>query len=174
VIEISTSIAMSSNLEPVSVEKLTQQILQCMPEALVFADLDGIIRIWNPGAETVFGFTAADAIGQSLDLIIPERMRKAHWDGFNEAIKRGGTKPGRKSAITRSLHKSGEQIYVDMSFAMVFDQDGKMMQPPDSWKKKISDASLRSWHQNLRTEVCEAGPLDAAITGFVAVSHVSQ
>jgi PAS domain S-box-containing protein len=155
VIEISTSIAMSSNLEPVSVEKLTQQILQCMPEALVFADLDGIIRIWNPGAETVFGFTAADAIGQSLDLIIPERMRKAHWDGFNEAIKRGGTKPGRKSAITRSLHKSGEQIYVDMSFAMVFDQDGKM-----TGSMAIArDATARFLEEkNLRRELAELAP----------------
>lgn len=118
---------MSANLEPMSVEELAQQILQCMPEALIFSDLDGIIRFWNPGAEIVFGFTAADAVGQSLDLIIPERIRKAHWDGFNEAIKRGGTKPGRKSAITRSLHKNGELIYVDMSFAMVFDQGGKMV-----------------------------------------------
>ena len=98
-----------------------------MPEALIFCDLEGIIRVWNPGAEKVFGWPAAEAVGQSLELIIPERMRKAHWDGFNQAIARGGVKPGRNSAITRSLHKSGDFIYVDMSFEMVKDEKGKLL-----------------------------------------------
>jgi len=106
---------------------LPNDILQSMPEALIFADLQGIIQRWNPGAENVFGFTAAEAVGQSLDLIIPERMRKAHWDGFNKAIERGGTLPGRTSAITRAIHKSGDPFYVDMSFAMVKDQAGKLI-----------------------------------------------
>jgi PAS domain S-box-containing protein len=113
---------MSTSISP----SLSTDLLQSMPEAVIFADLEGIIRLWNPGAENVFGFSAADAIGQSLDLIIPERMRQAHWDGFNQAIERGGVKPGRTSMITRSLHKSGENIYVDMSFAMVKDLSGKM------------------------------------------------
>lgn len=116
-----------SNTENTVADNLPADILRCMPEALIFSDLEGIIRQWNPGAETVFGFPATEALGQSLDLIIPERMRKAHWDGFNKAIVRGGTLPGRKSMITRSLHKSGEQIYVDMSFAMVKDASGKML-----------------------------------------------
>ena len=106
---------------------LSNDILQSMPEALVVADLQGIIQRWNPGAENVFGFTAAEAVGQSLDLIIPERMRKAHWEGFNKAIERGGTLPGRTSAITRAIHKSGDPFYVDMSFAMVKDQAGKLI-----------------------------------------------
>ena len=108
-----------SNTENTAADNLPADILRCMPEALIFSDLEGIIRQWNPGAETVFGFPATEALGQSL--------RKAHWDGFNKAIVRGGTLPGRKSMITRSLHKSGEQIYVDMSFAMVKDASGKML-----------------------------------------------
>ena len=111
----------------ITLNALPNDILQSMPEALVFADLQGIIQRWNPGAENVFGFTAAQAVGQSLDLIIPERMRKAHWEGFNKAIERGGTLPGRTSAITRAIHKSGEPFYVDMSFAMVKDQAGKLI-----------------------------------------------
>jgi len=114
-----------SNKTPLNT--LSNDILQSMPEALVVADLQGIIQRWNPGAENVFGFTAAEAVGQSLDLIIPERMRKAHWEGFNKAIERGGTLPGRTSAITRAIHKSGEPFYVDMSFAMVKDQAGKLI-----------------------------------------------
>lgn len=108
-------------------ETLSDDLLRSMPEALIFSDLKGIIRRWNPGAETVFGFTAAESIGQSLDLIIPERLRKAHWEGFHKALARGGTIPGRTSLITRSLHKSGEPIYVDMSFAMVKNQAGQML-----------------------------------------------
>ena len=112
-----------SNMAQIS----AQDILRCMPEAMIFADPEGIIRMWNPGAEAVFGFTSAESIGQSLDLIIPERIRKAHWEGFQKAITRGGTIPGRGSSITRALHKSGETRYVDMSFAMVKNQAGKMI-----------------------------------------------
>ena len=102
-------------------------ILRSMPEALIFCDLKGVIQVWNGGAEKVFGWTAAEAVGQSLDLIIPERMRKAHWEGFDQAIARGGVKPGRTSMITRSLHKTEEFIYVDMSFEMVRDETGQML-----------------------------------------------
>lgn len=108
-------------------DSLAAPILRSMPEALIFCDLQGVIRVWNPGAEKVFGWSAAEAIGQSLDLIIPERMRKAHWDGFDQAIARGGVKPGRTSMITRSLHKTHEFIYVDMSFEMVRDEAGQML-----------------------------------------------
>ena len=103
---------------PLTLESTAAHLLRSMPEALIFCDLEGIIRVWNP---------AAEAVGQSLDLIIPERMRKAHWDGFNQAVARGGVKPGRSSAITRSLHKAQEFIYVDMSFQMVQDDSGRMI-----------------------------------------------
>jgi len=112
---------------PLTLESTAVHILRSMPEALIFCDLEGIIRVWNGGAEKVFGWSAAEAVGQSLDLIIPERMRKAHWDGFNQALARGGVKPGRTSMITRSLHKSEEFIYVDMSFEMVRDEAGQML-----------------------------------------------
>jgi len=112
---------------PLTLEATAASIVRSMPEALIFCDLEGMIRVWNGGAEKVFGWSAAEAVGQSLDLIIPERMRRAHWDGFNQAIARGGVKPGRTSMITRSLHKSAESIYVDMSFEMVRDEGGKML-----------------------------------------------
>jgi PAS domain S-box-containing protein len=102
-----------------------QDILECISEALIFADQDGVIRIWNPGAESIFGYTSDEAVGQSLDLIIPEHLRKAHWDGFNRAVSRGTTAYGRRSVITRSLHKSGQQLYVDMSFAVVNNHAGE-------------------------------------------------
>ena len=138
---------------------LSNDILQSMPEALIVADLQGIIQRWNPGAENVFGFTAAQAVGQSLDLIIPERMRKAHWEGFNKAIERGGTLPGRTSAITRAIHKSGDPFYVDMSFAMVKDQAGKLI----GAMAVARDATKRFQEEKeLRRQLAELAPKAAS------------
>lgn len=138
--------------EPLPLEATAASILRSMPEALIFCDLDGIIRVWNAGAEKVFGFAAAEALGQSLDLIIPERMRQAHWDGFHAAVARGGVKPGRTSMITRSLHKSGEFIYVDMSFEMVKDEQGRML----GSMAVARDATARfAEEKNLRRQLAE-------------------
>lgn len=112
---------------PLTLDTVAAHLLRSMPEAVIFCDLQGLIRVWNAGAEKVFGWRADEAIGQSLDLIIPERMRKAHWDGFHQAVARGGVKPGRTAMITRSLHKTQEFIYVDMSFEMVRDASGQML-----------------------------------------------
>lgn len=113
--------------ESLTLESCAAQVLRSMPEAVILCDLEGTIRVWNAGAEKVFGWSEAEAIGQNLDLIIPERMRKAHWDGFGQALARGGVKPGRTSMITRALHKVHEFIYVDMSFEMVRDASGHML-----------------------------------------------
>jgi PAS domain S-box-containing protein len=115
---------MSKN-DGVTAGTIYRDILECMSEALIFADPDGIIRIWNPGAEFIFGYTSAEAVGRSLDLIVPEHLRKAHWDGFHRAVSQGFTAHGRSSIITRSLQKSGQQLYVDMSFAVVKNQAGE-------------------------------------------------
>lgn len=114
-----------SNTESLAAATACQDILECMAEALIFADPRGIIRMWNPGAESLFGYIATEAIGQSLDLIIPERLRNAHWEGFNRALRLGTTMHGRRSIITRALHKNGGQLYVDMSFAVVKNQAGE-------------------------------------------------
>ncbi len=112
---------------PHPLEASAAHILRSIPEGLICCDLEGIIRVWNGGAEKIFGWSAAEAVGQNLDMIIPERMRKAHWDGFHAALVRGTVKPGRTSMITRSLHKSEEFIYIDMSFEMVHGDAGEML-----------------------------------------------
>ncbi len=101
-----------------------QDMFTCMSEALILADAGGIIRTWNGGAEHVFGFSATEAVGQSLDLIIPEALRKAHWHGYEKALERGAVSHG-GSRITKALHKSGQPLYVDMSFAVVRNRAGK-------------------------------------------------
>lgn len=102
-------------------------ILAGTPDALIFADQGGVIRAWNAGAEAVFGFSAAEAIGQSLDLIIPERLRAAHWLGFNLAMARGTTSHGAEVRTTRGAHKDGRKLYVDMSFGVVQGDDGQVL-----------------------------------------------
>lgn len=95
-------------------------VIEGIADAVIYADTEGVIRLRNPGAVAVFGFDAAEAIGQSLDLIIPERFRAAHWKGFDAAIERGGTEGGRRARLTRGVHKDTDRkLYVEMSFAVV-------------------------------------------------------
>ena len=102
-----------------------QEIFSCIADALIFADKEGVIQLWNPSAEAIFGFTSSEVVGCSLDLIIPERLRTAHWNAYHRAISRGSTVHGRRSFITRSLHKLGHPLYVDMSFSVVKNQFGE-------------------------------------------------
>ena len=110
-----------------STEIDTKALVAAVGDAIVVCDTQGSITLWNAAAEYMFGYSSAEAMGQSLDLIIPERMRKAHWDGFDQAIARGGVKPGRAAMMTRSLHKAKESIYVEMSFSMVSDAAGALI-----------------------------------------------
>lgn len=107
-------------------DDLFRAIVDEAPEAIIFADRDGAIRLWNRGAETIFGYTAAEAIGQSLDLIIPERLRAAHWSAFDHALETGVTKYAGRVLTTRSVHQNGNRLYVDLSFGLVKDADGSV------------------------------------------------
>lgn len=102
---------------------LAEHILGQMAEALIYSDRDGIIRRWNRAAEQLFGFSAEAALGQSLDLIIPEKLRAAHWRGFNTAIENRHTRLNGRATLTSALHRDGHKLYVEMSFALVADGD---------------------------------------------------
>lgn len=94
------------------------------PEAIILADRDGAIRVWNHGAEKIFGYAASEALGRNLDLIIPEHLRRAHWEGFDRAIAAGRTRHGGRAMTTRSMHKDGRKLYVELSFAVVTNDAG--------------------------------------------------
>ena len=81
-------------------DEVMGRLIEQNPDAMIFADTDGRILVWNEAAERVFGFTKDQAIGESLDIIIPEKLRKPHWRGYDEAIKNGGTKYVGKSMPT--------------------------------------------------------------------------
>ena len=100
-------------------------IVEQIPDAVVFADRQGLIRVWNRGAESVFGFTAQEALGNSLDLIIPERLRAAHWAAFDRALEARRTRLGNAVRTTRGIHKDGRKLYVDLSFGLVTDAAGE-------------------------------------------------
>lgn len=103
---------------------LCQGIIESTSDAVIFASRDGLIRLWNRGAELLFGHSAAEAIGQSLDLIIPERLRPAHWEAFDRSLETGRTKYTDRVLTTRSVHKNGSKLYVDLSFGLVKDANG--------------------------------------------------
>jgi PAS domain S-box-containing protein len=113
--------------DPSAEPSLFQAIVEQTSDAVIFADADGAIRVWNRGAEALFGFTADEVIGRSLDVIIPERFRRAHWEGFHRAIESGRTRAGEPVRITRSVHKLGHPLYVEISFALVKQASGAVL-----------------------------------------------
>lgn len=106
---------------------LGELIVDQMAEALVYANREGVIERWNAGAAAMFGYSAAEALGQRLDMMIPEHLRAAHWRGFDAAIANGSTRLGGRPTVTRGQHKSGQKLYVEMSFALVSDADGAVL-----------------------------------------------
>jgi PAS domain S-box-containing protein len=103
---------------------LYEAIVAEAPDAVIFADRQGAIRVWNRAAERIFGYAAGEVLGQSLDVIIPERLRAAHWAGFDKALETGETKYSGRVLTTRSMHKDGRRLYVDLSFSLVRDDAG--------------------------------------------------
>lgn len=103
---------------------LAERILEQAAEAVIYADRQGLIERWNAAATGMFGFDTAEALGQSLDLIIPEHLRAAHWRGYEAAMTNARTRLGGQPTLTRGLHKSGRKLYVEMSFALVLDDTG--------------------------------------------------
>jgi PAS domain S-box-containing protein len=99
--------------------------IDAMPEAVVITDTGGIIRVWNPGAQQLFGFTADEALGGPLSLMIPERFRPAHDAGFAKAVATGHLRVAGRVLTTRSNHKDpGRKLYVDFSFSLLRDDAG--------------------------------------------------
>jgi PAS domain S-box-containing protein len=105
---------------------LYRRIVQEIPEAVVFADPKGVIRLWNSGAETMFGYSAEEAVGQSLDLIIPERLRPRHWDGYDKVMATGVTRYGRELLAVPAIRKDGRRISIEFSIALLKEDTGTL------------------------------------------------
>ena len=104
---------------------LYRRIVEHAQDAIILADSDGIIRLWNGGAEAVFGYTAAEAIGQSLDLIIPERLRARHWEGYRRVMETGESRYGRELLSVPGIRKDGARISLEFSIALLTGEGGR-------------------------------------------------
>lgn len=98
---------------------LFRRILEEMPEAVIFADRQGVVRLWNRGAETMFGYSAGEVLGQSLDLIIPERFRARHWEGYRQVMATGVTSYGQRLLAVPAMRKDGQRISIEFSIALL-------------------------------------------------------
>lgn len=97
-----------------------KQLVNAVGDAIVVCDASGAITFWNPAAERLFGFAEQEALGQSLDLIIPERQRQRHWDGYNKTMQTGQTRYGNDVLRVPALHKDGRTLSIAFTVAMLF------------------------------------------------------
>lgn len=105
-------------------DAIAQALMQGAADAIVACDRDGIIRFWNPGATRVFGFDAGEAVGRSLDIIIPERLRARHWDGYRAMMRSGQSRySGGDTLSVPALRKDGTRLSVE--FTIVAIEDGQ-------------------------------------------------
>jgi PAS domain S-box-containing protein len=109
---------------------LYRQIVEGAPDAVVFGDAQGIIRLWNAGAEAIFGFTAAEAVGQSMDIIIPERLRGRHWDGYHRTMATGVSRYGAGDLLAvPAITKDGRSISIEFTIQMLKGPAGEILGP---------------------------------------------
>ncbi|MDQ4061049.1 MAG: PAS domain S-box protein, partial [Pseudomonadota bacterium] len=95
-----------------------ETVIRTIPDAVVYADAEGIIHFWNAGAERIFGFAAAEAVGQSLDIIIPVNLRARHWDGFRRVMATGESRYGEGDLLSvPGLRKDGTRISLEFTIA---------------------------------------------------------
>jgi PAS domain S-box-containing protein len=106
---------------------LFRLIVDQAPDAIIFADREGVVQVWNNAAAALFGFPPDEVLGRTLDVIIPEHLRAAHWKGFARAVATGHTNHGRRALKTRATHRSGKTLYVSLAFSVVTDREGQVI-----------------------------------------------
>lgn len=106
---------------------LADWIIEQTADVLIYTDTAGTIVRWNGAATLLLGHNSVEAIGQSIDLIIPEHLRPAHWRGFRAAMTGGSAKLAGRPTVTRAVHKNGSKVYLEMTFALVRDQAGTIL-----------------------------------------------
>ena len=104
-----------------------EALVQSLGDGVVISDANGIITYWNPSAERIFGFSAQEALGASLDLIIPERLRQRHNEGYDHSMQTGATQYGDKLLTVPAIHQSGRPLSIAFTVSMIFGPDGKVV-----------------------------------------------
>jgi PAS domain S-box-containing protein len=109
-------------------KQFAEQLVSGMPDAIIYANAEGVIRFWNRGATRIFGFAEAEAIGQSLDIIIPQRLRARHWEGFGTTMRTGQSRYGEGQMLSvPAIRKDGAQISVEFTIVPFTGETGQMI-----------------------------------------------
>ena len=133
---------------------LTEALLATVSDAIIATDRAGLINFWNPGAERIFGFTADEALGRSLDLIIPANLRARHWTGFRRVMETGASRYGDGDLLAvPALTRSGQRISVEFTIMMLKDDQDR----PAGTVAILRDVTKRfEESRNLRRQLAEA------------------
>ncbi|NVN98387.1 MAG: PAS domain S-box protein [Geobacteraceae bacterium] len=114
-------------MDCMSLTSLSEKIVQENSDAIVFSDKEGVIRLWNRGAEAMFGYSALEATGQSLDLFIPENLRERHWEGYHKVMASGVTRYGSELLAAPGICKDGTRLSLEFSMVIVRGEDGAVL-----------------------------------------------
>jgi PAS domain S-box-containing protein len=134
------------------------RILDGSPDAILICDEAGVVQYWNAAAERVFGFRVTEALGVSMNLIIPERLRARHWAGWEATMRTGVTRYGEGQLLAvPALHKDGRQISIEFSIQLVKDPDGQIEWVVaiirDVTERYISEKALRARVKALQDQI---------------------
>ena len=136
---------MSSQIDPAA-------LVQAIGDALIVSDVEGRVVVWNAAAERLFGWTEAEALGQRMDMIIPERLRKRHWDGYDKSMQTGETRYAHDVLRVPAVDKAGRSMSIAFTVFMLFGPDGK----PSACGSVIRDETERfTQDRELRKRVAD-------------------
>jgi PAS domain S-box-containing protein len=114
-------------MEP-DIDRFYRTLVRDTADAIVYADAEGLIGFWNAGAERIFGFSAAEAIGKPLDIIIPATLRERHWSGYRETVRSGKSRYGAGDVLAvPALRKDGTRISVEFTILPFHDRTGRTL-----------------------------------------------
>jgi len=138
-------------------DRLLKQLVNDAPDAILVSDREGIILFWNRGAEQLFGHTATEAVGQSLDLIIPENLRQRHWDGYRRVMAIGETKYRTGLLSSPGIRKDGTRVSLEFSMVLLRDETGGM-QGCASIMRDVTERWKKEKELRERLAACEGKP----------------
>lgn len=136
----------------VTEEWLAAAVVKESPEAIVVTDPAGLIRLWNDGAARMFGYSADEAMGQNLDLIIPEKLRERHWKGYFQTMATGYTRYGDKLLSVPATHRDGQRLSIEFSVALLRD-DADQIVGISAVMREITER--RNAERELRAKISE-------------------
>ena len=139
----------------------SSELVEAIGDAVVAADPAGAIILWNPAAERMFGHTEEQALGKSLDIIIPQRQQQRHWDGYHKTMATGQTRYGNDVLRVPAVHKDGHTLSIAFTVAMLHSPDGKVAAivavVRDESSRFAEERNLKKRLAELETQVASQG-----------------